>query len=162
MTTILWVILLTLAPTLELRASIPYAILGGGWSPWVAAPVGIALNCALAVPLWFVVDAVIGVLRKVAILDRLYVWYSERKLASMKRLIDKYGIFGIALFVGVPLPGTGVYSGCVAARLLELRFRDYIVGCCLGVAMAGILVTLAVTSGAEMFSFLYKHSAVPH
>lgn len=156
MTEALWVFLLTLAPTLELRASIPYAVLGAGWSPVLAAVVCIAINALLAVPLWFIVDGVIDLLRRVPLLDRLYTWYSERKLASMKRLIDKYGIFGIALFVGVPLPGTGVYSGCVAARLLELRFRDYLLGTSLGVLMAGVLVTLAVASGAEAFTFFYK------
>ena len=152
----MWVILLTMAPTLELRASIPYAILGANWPVWLAALVGIGANIALAIPLWFVVDGAVSVARKVPVLDRLYVWYSERKLASMKRLIDRYGIFGIALFVGIPLPGTGVYSGCVAARLLELRFRDYLVGSALGVTMAGVLVTLAVASGSEAFSLFYK------
>lgn len=154
----LWVILLTLAPTLELRASIPYAIVGAGWNPLFAAVIGITFNALLAIPLWFIVDSVIGLLRRIPALDRLYVWYSERKLKSMKRLIDKYGVFGIALFVGVPLPGTGVYSGCVAARLLELRFRDYLLGCTLGVTLAGILVTVAVASGAEVFSIIYKPS----
>lgn len=156
MTEWVWVILLTLAPTLELRASIPYAILGAQWSPAAAAAAGIAANTLLAPVLWPVVDRIVGMLRRVGPLDRLYQRYAERKRASLQRLVDRYGVLGLALFIGVPLPGTGVYSGALAARLLEMRFRDFLLGSFLGCLMAGTLVTLAVASGSEAFSFFYK------
>ena len=153
---LLWVILLTLTPTLELRASIPYAILVADWSPWLAAVVGILANTLLAVPLWLVIDRCMGLVTRIPRVGPWFDAYAEKKRAGLQRLVQRYGILGLALFIGVPFPGTGVYSGCVAANLLGFRFRDYLAASFLGCLLAGIAVTAVVGSGSHAFDFFIK------
>jgi uncharacterized membrane protein len=153
---ILWIILLTLTPTLELRASIPYAIIAEDMSPWLAGTLGILANFALAPLVWLFVDKVMFLFLKVGWIKRIYERVAEKNVAKLKPKVDKYGIFGLALFIGVPFPGTGVYSGCLAAWLLKFRFRDYLLASLLGCVIAGVAVTVVVGSGSEAFHFFVK------
>jgi hypothetical protein len=70
-------------------------------------------------------------------------------------------VLGLAVFIGVPLPGTGVYSGVLAAWLLGMRFRDTVWASFLGCVMAGAIVTGVVASGNEAFGFLTKRVDSP-
>lgn len=153
---LLWVILLTMTPTLELRLSIPYAILHAEWSWIEAASIGIIANILLAPLVWLFVDRVMFVFLKVGWIDRLYKRIAEKRVEKVKPLVDKYGVLGLALFIGVPLPGSGVYSGCLVAYLLKYRFRDAMWASALGCLIAGSIVTLVVVSGNETFHFFVK------
>ena len=157
---ILWVVLLTFTPTLELRASIPYAIVLAKWSPLGAATVAILANTALAPVVWVFVQRVMPFFLKVGWIERLYNRVVERNAAKLQAKVDRYGVLGLALFIGVPLPGTGVYSGCLAAWALKYRFRDYLLASFLGCLIAGVAVTAVVVSGSEAFHFLYKPPSV--
>ncbi len=66
----------------------------------------------------------------------------QKKILSKADVIHKYGPWGLMLFVGVPLPGTGVWSGSVLALLLDLRLKSAIPAILLGVVMAGIIMTV--------------------
>ena len=66
---------------------------------------------------------------------------------SHLRFFEKYGWLGLILFVAVPLPVTGAWTGCLAASLFRLRFRYAFIAICLGVAIAGIVVTSLTVSG---------------
>ncbi len=93
-------------------------------------------------------------------IERLYNRVVERNAAKLQAKVDRYGVLGLALFIGVPLPGTGVYSGCLAAWALKYRFRDYLLASFLGCLIAGAAVTAVVVSGSEAFHFLYKPPSV--
>ena len=153
---LLWVILLTFTPTLELRASIPYAILVAKWPAVSAAVVATLANTALAPVVWVFVQRIMPIFLKVAWIERLYTRVVERNAAKLQAKVDRYGVLGLALFIGVPLPGTGVYSGCLAAWALNFRFRDYLLASFLGCMLAALAVTAVVASGNEVFHFLYK------
>lgn len=151
-----WVVLLCFTPTLELRAGIPYAILAAGWHPGFAFVVGSAANALLAPIVWWFVDQVMHLFLRIPALQRLYDWASARSVAKLEPYVQKYGVLGLAIFIGVPFPGTGVYSGCLAAWVLKFRFRDYLLASVLGCLIAGALVTAAVASGNEAVRFMYK------
>ena len=70
--------------------------------------------------------------------------------------MDKYGEIGIALFIGIPLPGSGVYSGSLGANLIGLKYKKFIIANILGVLIAGIIVTIIVLSGNNAFSYFIK------
>jgi uncharacterized membrane protein len=150
------VILLTFTPTLELRASIPYAILVAKWPALTAAAVATLANTALAPVVWVFVQKVMPLFLKVAWIERIYDRVVERNAAKLQAKVDRYGVLGLALFIGVPLPGTGVYSGCLAAWALKFRFRDYLLASFLGCLLAAVAVTAVVASGNEAFHFIYK------
>ncbi|MEZ4237160.1 MAG: small multi-drug export protein [Myxococcota bacterium] len=151
-----WVVLLCFTPTLELRAGIPYALLIEHWNPVLAGVVGILANIALAPVVWLFLDKVMHLFLRVPQIARVYEWASERSVRKVEPYVQKYGVYGLALFIGVPFPGTGVYSGCLAAWVLRFRFRDYLVASALGCLLAGVIVTAAVASGSEAVHFLYK------
>lgn len=66
----------------------------------------------------------------------------EKKVLSKKKQIDKYGYFGLLLFVGIPLPGTGAWTGSALAVLLHLNRKKSFVFICLGVILASIIMSI--------------------
>ena len=70
--------------------------------------------------------------------------------------IEKWGFWGLMIFVMIPLPVTGAYTGSFAAWLFNLRKRDAFLAVSLGVIIAGIIVTLISVSGIEALNFLLK------
>ena len=139
---ILILILWTIAPFLELRASIPYGILILNMEWWVVFLVCVLANILLAPLVWVFVHHILWIFLKIKFIDRIYNKLVERSQRKIKPYVDKYGKIGLALFIGVPLPGSGVYSGCLGAYLLGFKFRDYMVSSMLGVLIAGSIVLL--------------------
>jgi uncharacterized membrane protein len=68
------------------------------------------------------------------------------------KYVDKYGLLGLALFVGVPLPGTGAYSGALAAHLLGMEKKKAMIAVAIGITIAGILVSLASLGILNLFA----------
>ncbi len=155
---LLWMIVLTFLPTLELRASIPYGILHPDvdlhWG--VVAALCIAANYALAPLVWVFVHKVMGVFLRIAFIKRIYDWIVVRTQRKVEPYVAKYGTLGLALFIGVPLPGSGVYSGCLGAYLLGYKFKDYMVASALGVLIAGSAVTVVMVVGEEALPWLFN------
>ncbi|MDR2429168.1 MAG: small multi-drug export protein, partial [Candidatus Margulisbacteria bacterium] len=70
--------------------------------------------------------------------------------------IQKWEFWGLILFVGVPLPGTGVWTGSLAGYLLGLNRRKIILAALLGTTLAGLAMTLILTLGISGFNWLFK------
>ena len=66
----------------------------------------------------------------------------ETKTLSKKEQIDKYGYLGLLLFVGIPLPGTGAWTGTLLAVLLHLNKKKSFIAISLGVLLAGIIMSI--------------------
>ena len=70
-------------------------------------------------------------------------------------LVEKYEALGLALFVAIPLPVTGAWTGCIAASLFKIRFRYAFPAICVGVFIAAIIVTLLTLVGKGVFFHLF-------
>lgn len=141
---ILWMILITFVPGLELRASIPYGFFGNGGTP-VASLLTVFLVCVLAnIVLGWLVFVLMGpvftLLRRWGWFDRKVWPVLDRTQHKLKPYVDKYGELGVAIFIGVPLPGSGVYSGAFGSYLLGLDRRKFAVANIVGVIIAGLAV----------------------
>ena len=66
----------------------------------------------------------------------------ENRAASKSDIIEKYGKFGLFLFVAIPIPGTGAWTGSLAAVMLRMKFKDAILPIFLGVLTAGLVMSL--------------------
>ncbi len=137
----LLMILLTFVPGLELRASIPYGFFGTD----VAWPL-VFLTCVLAnvVVGWIVfwlMGPVFLLFHKWRWFDRRVWPWLERRQDKLRPYVEKYGEWGVALFIGVPLPGTGVFTGAFGAYLLRLNPRKFSIANIAGVLLAGTAVT---------------------
>jgi uncharacterized membrane protein len=76
---------------------------------------------------------------------RRFLVSSRYRSRKHRPMIRRYGIFGVALLVAIPVPGTGLFTGTVAGSLIGLGNRSLAVGLAVGTAVAGILVGLAAT-----------------
>jgi len=138
-------VLLSAAPISELRGAIPLAVARG------AAPVA-AFFLALAGNLLVIPLILYGLrfgerwIRRWPIGARLLDWLFGR-VRRREHLIRRYGPFGLILLVAIPLPGTGAWTGAIAAHVLAIPPRRSVLPIAMGVVIAGVLVLLA-TLGA--------------
>lgn len=150
---IVWLVLLTLAPGLELRASIPYGLIDTTVPRGAAIAICVAANIALAPLVWVFMDRGVHILLHVRWIARIYDHVVGRTRANLHKYVERWGTLGLAIFIGIPLPGSGVYSGGLGAYLLGFSFRQYMLASILGVFIAGTVVTIVVLSGATAFDF---------
>tara|TARA_Y100000310_G_C20686943_1_gene819633 strand:- start:3055 stop:3534 length:480 start_codon:yes stop_codon:yes gene_type:complete len=149
-------ILLTLAPFLELRASIPYGILIAQMNWFFVMVVAIVVNIILGAIVYVVIDKFIHLLEKIPIFDRFWSKTVEKTQTKIHPYVEKYGEWGLALFIGIPLPGSGVYSGAIAAYLLGMSYKKFFMAVVAGVLIAGTIVTFVVHGGHSAFGFFLK------
>ncbi len=153
----LWLIALTFVPTLELRASIPWGLIDDALPAWMVVAGCIVANIALAPIVWVFLDKGIHLFLQVGWINDLYEKLVLRARHNVESYVDRWGTLGLALFIGVPLPGSGVYSGALGAYLLGFTFAQYMIAATLGVLIAGALVTAAVLTGASAIEIFIKH-----
>jgi uncharacterized membrane protein len=90
-------------------------------------------------------------LKKVPGICKPIIWLEEHTLKK-KDKIDKYGIWGLLLFVAIPLPGTGGWTGALLASLLHLDRKKSFGVICVGVFIAGLIITvLSLIIGEAVF-----------
>ena len=83
-----------------------------------------------------------------------FVTKYKRKLAEKSKKVKKYGPFGLALFVGIPVPGTGAWSGALLAVLLNLRLKLAVPAILAGLLLAGTIITLGTSGVLGAFSVI--------
>lgn len=153
---ILLIFLITFVPTLELRASIPYGILKLKLSWELVFLIASISNILLAVFVWFFIKYLMKYFLKIKIISQYYNKLVIRTQEKIKPYIHKYGVLGLAVFIGIPLPGSGVYTGGFGAYLLGYDFKEYFIASVLGVLIAAIIVTLVMISGGAAVNLFIK------
>lgn len=150
-----WAIILSMLPIAELRGGIPYA-LANDINPFVAYAVCCGANM-LAFPIVFLFLGFFHKhLNKWGFYHDLFEKIVERTRKKVEGNIEKWGFWGLMVFVMIPLPVTGAYTGSFAAWLFGIQKRKAFLAVTLGILIAGIIVTAVFISGAEIFSFLIK------
>jgi len=135
-------VFLTFLPTLELRASIPFAILSLGM-PWLQALfLAVTLNIAFGLVLFALLGWLVRLFTRVQFIKVIYNRLVARTQRKARPYVERYGTIGLALFIAIPLPGSGVWTGALAAYLLGMRFGKFAIAATIGVTIAGLIVTL--------------------
>lgn len=149
----LYTTLMSMAPIVELRGGIPLGV-GLGlplWQAYIAAVIG------NMIPVPFIIVFIRRVFKwlqaKSARLNRLVKRLEET--AHLKgRMVRKYKYLGLIILVAIPLPGTGAWTGALAAAFLDMRLRDAVPSILLGVLIAGAAIsalTHVVVNGLAVF-----------
>jgi uncharacterized membrane protein len=134
------VLIIAALPIVELRGALPVAINLFHFSWYYAFLLAIIGNL-LPVPfILLFLDAASRRLSKVAFLERILKWLFEH-IRRRGKIIEKYERIGLMLFVAVPLPVTGAWTGSVAAVLFGLKFKHALLSIFVGILIAGIIVT---------------------
>jgi uncharacterized membrane protein len=136
---IAWVLLVTVSPIFELRGGIPLGILHYGLDPLFIFSIAVIANALVFFPIFFALCLFYEkLLYRIPLFDR----YLDRLRKRGKPKVDKYGFWGLFLFVAVPLPLTGAYTGTILAWLLGMGWKRALPAVALGVIVAGAVVLL--------------------
>lgn len=144
-------VLIAMLPISELRGAIPYALgRGMGWhQAYLWSVVG---NFIPVIPLLLFLEPVSELLsRRYPFCQRFFRWLFART-RRRGRLVERYEALGLILFVGIPLPVTGAWTGTVAAFLFGVRFKYALPAIVLGILLAGTVVTLASLGVISLWS----------
>ena len=147
-----WLIVLLAAalPVSELRGAIPLAIGVYGYDPWQAYLLAVLGTLLPVVPLLLFLGPVSNWLRRFTFWDKFFTWLFSRTRRKYIREHESFSLTALALFVAVPLPVTGAWTGCAIAFLVGFRFWPAFVAISAGVLLAGVIVTATVL-GVQWF-----------
>lgn len=149
----LYVFLISMVPLIELRGAVPVSqVLGLSIVPSFIVciignmlPVPVIYLFARRVLLWGADKPIIG---------RFFTFCLEKGEKGGKKLQSKAGrglFIALLLFVGIPLPGTGAWTGTLAASILDMDFKSTVVAVMLGVLLAGLIMMAVSFAGVSIF-----------
>ena len=138
-------------PISELRGAIPWATaMGMSWKEaFLYAYIG---NFIPVIPLLIFLGPISRFLRRWRIFDRFFEWLFARTRRKGK-VIERYEFFGLIIFVGIPLPVTGAWTGTIAAFLFGIPLWRAVIAVLCGIFIAGCVVTLATQGVVQVFDF---------
>ena len=135
------VFLVAMLPIFELRGAIPAGYAMGMESPYLIYLLAVLGNFVPVIPILTLLGPAERTLRRFRTMDRFFDWLFRRTV-SRSEMIRKYESLGLILFVAIPAPMTGAWTGCVAAYLFKLPLRMALPCIILGILIAGLVVSL--------------------
>ena len=153
LTKYLWVFFVSMVPLVELRGSI--IISQGLQLPVLSSYIVAIIGNMLPVPVIYLFARKILVWgADKPVIGKFFSWCLEKGEKGGKKLQEKAGrglFIALLLFVGIPLPGTGAWTGTLAASFLDMDFKSTIIAVMLGVLLAGIIMMVLSVAGFGMF-----------
>lgn len=141
----------SMIPWLEARYVIPFAINSLGWEWWQAFPIAVIGNI---LPIPFILlffKYVEKWLRNFDLWTRLMDWLFTRTRDRASRKIKKYEYLGLLIFVALPVPFTGAWTGALIAYLFDLKFTKSLITIFIGVLISASIMTLITLTGIDLF-----------
>ena len=154
----LTVFFVSMVPLIELRGAIPYGVIFGLplWSTYIIAiignmiPVPFIYLFARKFLIWGYHKPLIGPICKFCIVK------GEKGGRALEAKAGRGLVVALLLFVGIPLPGTGAWTGTLAGSILDMKFKDVVKACMGGVLLAGIIMGLASAGLLGALSTLFS------
>ena len=142
-----------MVPLIELRGAIPYGVLFGLplWQTFVIAIVGNMLPVPI---IFFFARRVLEWGTDKPLIGKMFTFFLEKGHRGGEKLQAKAGrglYVALLLFVGIPLPGTGAWTGTLAASLLDMDFKKSVAACMGGVLLAGCIMGVLSLLGVSAF-----------
>ena len=143
------ILMISMVPIIELRGAVPIGI------AWGLDVLPTYLICVIGniIPVPFIllfIRAILKFMHRVEKLAPIAEWI-QKKADKHSGAITKYATFGLYLFVAIPLPGTGAWTGALVAALLNMKTKYAFLSIALGVLTAGIIMTL----GSKLVAMLF-------
>ena len=147
--------LLSIAPISELRGAIPFALAKGMPVVW-AYLFCVAMNFLASILVLIFLNTLHKLFYHISLYRRFFDSFIERARRKVGPNLNKYGTWGLTVFVAIPLPVTGAITGTLGAWVLGMKKRQILPAVLAGVAIAGIIVSVITYYGIEAFSFFTK------
>lgn len=146
---------LAMVPVSELRGAIPLGILAYD-IPWYEC----YILCCIAnfIPVPFILLLIKKVIKlmgesKVEFFKKVSLWI-QNKADKNTDAVNRYGVFGLILFVAIPLPMTGAWTGALVAAVTNMKFGRAVICCIAGILIAGTIVTLISTGALSALDWM--------
>ena len=136
------VFIISLCPILECRLGMFTAISLLNMNPFLGFAISFLGNIIPIPFILLLINQIFEWLKKIPVNTTPIYWLEEKTLKKRDK-IDKYGIWGLLLFVAIPLPGTGAWTGSLLAALLHLDRKKSFGVICIGVFIAGLIISIA-------------------
>ncbi len=147
-------LLVSMVPIVELRGAIPIGVSAG--VPWKAAVAISMVGNMIPVPfIFFFARKVLEWGKDKPYIGKFFTWCLEKGHHGGEKLQAKAGkgmFWALLLFVGIPLPGTGAWTGTLAASLLDLDFKKSVLAVTCGVILAAVIITVLTLMGVAAFT----------
>jgi len=140
---LLMTILFSILPISELRGAIPYAVYHGFSIP-LAGLISVAANACVPLIAFLFLESVHKLFYRFGPYRKFFDRFVEKARKKVHAQMEKYGYWGLLLFVAVPLPVTGAWTGALGAWVLGLSYKKAFFSIAGGVVIAGIIVSLLV------------------
>ncbi|MCI8578164.1 MAG: small multi-drug export protein [Lachnospiraceae bacterium] len=136
------IFIISMIPILELRGGLLAASPALLDIPILKAIPICILGNLLPIPfILLLIERILICMERIPGLGQIALWL-RRKADKNKGQVERYGFWGLVLFVGIPLPGTGAWTGSLVAALLHMRFRKAFSAILAGIAIATIIMSL--------------------
>lgn len=148
--------LISMIPLVELRGAVPYAI-SSGIPLWQALLIGVIGNMLPVPIIFFFARHILEWGKDKPVIGNFFTWCLNKGHRGGQKLEEAAGEKGIfwalLLFVGIPLPGTGAWTGTLAASILDWDFKRSVLAVMLGVILAGLIMgILSLLLGLDTFA----------
>ena len=146
---------LSIAPISELRGAIPFALAKGMPVIW-AYLFCVTMNFLAGILVLIFLNTFHKLFYHISLYRRFFDSFIEKARRKVGAKLEKYGTWGLTVFVAIPLPVTGAITGTLGAWVLDMKKRQILPAILAGVAIAGIIVSIIAYYGIEAFSFFTK------
>ena len=139
--------LVAMVPVVELRGAIPFGVVRGLnlWTAIIASMLGNLIPVPFII--LFIRKIFAWMRAHMPKLDGLVI-RMEKKAEKNRAAVEKYAFWGLVILVAIPLPGTGAWTGALVAAMMEIRLKRAFPAIAIGVAIAGVIVSV-ITYGAQ-------------
>ncbi len=149
-------ILFSILPISELRGAIPYAV-SQGFSIPTAALIAVLANATVPLIVFLFLESLHRLFYKIPVYKRFFDRFVEKSRSKVHAKVEKYGYWGLMIFVAIPLPITGAWTGALGAWVLGLSYKKSFFAIAGGVILAGLIVSILVALwGAGTRTIFFK------
>ena len=141
-------IVMSITPFVESRVAIPFALSSGGLNinPLLVFFITILINFIIGAAIYEGLQYVRKLTQLHPPTHRWQESFFKRANDKLKPFINKYGHWGMALFIAIPIPGSGVLTGSIASQLLKIQRKHYYIANIVGVTISTLII-MAISLG---------------
>ena len=148
------IFMISMVPLIELRAAVPFAV--GMGLPYIPSLIVCVLGNMVPVPfIYFFARKFLAWGSEKKYIGKICSFFLIKGDRAGQKLVKTAGRGGLfaaqMLFVGIPLPGTGAWTGALGASFLNMGFKTTVTAVCLGVILAGCIMAAVTTAGLHIF-----------
>lgn len=154
--TILFTVLLSLLPISELRGAIPYAYFND-IPLWASFAISVIANAMVSPIAIIFLQTLHKLFYKIGLYKRFFDKTVVKARIKVGEKVNKYGYWGLMVFVAIPLPITGAWTGSIGAWILNLDKKKSCLYVALGILISGLIVSAILLTGIGLSSIFIKN-----